>query len=294
MSVALKADVAVNFHDEVFPILENRCFRCHSSEKQKGDLRLDSPIWIMQGGESGDVLVPGEPDQSPMYYMTTYPKDDPDYMPSKGEGLSESEQELLRRWIVEGATFGDAMAAVAMDGQSGELPATSKYSDDVPLPPAVYDFSVSVIGLIRSLEELGLLVDSVNHDAERFELTYTYADSIEAYDLSKLDPISDAVVKLNYGRSAVGDDQLQGISSLRALSYLDLRRTAVSDLGLKHLSGLDSLEYLNLFETNIGDEGLSYLRNLKGLKQLYLHGTRVTPAGIQSIRAALPQLEIVL
>ncbi|MBK1879126.1 c-type cytochrome domain-containing protein [Pelagicoccus mobilis] len=289
---SLHANGTVNFHEEVFPIFEDKCFRCHSSQKQKGDLRLDSPIWIMQGGENGDVVIPGDPDESPVYYMTTYPEDDPDYMPSKGDGLTEAEQELLRRWIAEGANFGDVMGGSMMDSAVAES-VSSKYTDELPLPPASYEYSVSVVGIVHSLEELGLRVDTVNHDAELFELTYTYADEREAYALRKLDPIASSVVKLNYGRSKVRDQDLIGINGFEALSYVDLRRTRITDEALAHFEGLESLEYLNLFETDVSDAGLKSLRSFAGLKQLYVRGTQVTTAGIRSLQKAIPDLKIV-
>lgn len=289
----LRGALEVSFEEDVFPILEERCFRCHSSEKQKGDLRLDSPEWILRGGESGDVLVPGEPDDSPMYYMTTYEKDDPDYMPSKGKGLSEAEQELLRAWISRGAEFGSEMGMAMMgDAAIGATP-SSKYADERPLPPAKYSFSVSLIGYVQSLEQQGVIVDSVNHDADWFELTYTYAQTLDALSLSNLDPISGSVVKLNYGRSGVRDVDLLGVETLPALTYLDLRRTGVGDAGLANLAKAEALEYLNLFDTEVTDEGLRSLHSLRNLKQIYLHETQVSEKGVRQLQMALPELKVV-
>jgi uncharacterized membrane protein len=48
---------------EVRSIFAHNCYKCHSSEKIKGELRLDKKEFVFKGGESGPVIVPGDPDQ---------------------------------------------------------------------------------------------------------------------------------------------------------------------------------------------------------------------------------------
>jgi hypothetical protein len=55
--------LAVLFETKVRPILINRCEECHA-DKADGDLRVDSREALMKGGESGVVIVPGDPDAS--------------------------------------------------------------------------------------------------------------------------------------------------------------------------------------------------------------------------------------
>src|SRR4051794_25392371 len=54
------------FESKVRPILVTRCLRCHGSEKQKGNLRLDSSDGMRSGGDSGPAVAPGDPEQSPL------------------------------------------------------------------------------------------------------------------------------------------------------------------------------------------------------------------------------------
>lgn len=51
---------------EVRSIFAHNCYKCHSSAKVKGDLRLDKKDLVFKGGESGKVIVPGDPDESEM------------------------------------------------------------------------------------------------------------------------------------------------------------------------------------------------------------------------------------
>jgi len=46
----------VGFREQVWPLLEARCVKCHGTEKQKGDLRLDSREAALKGGENGPAL----------------------------------------------------------------------------------------------------------------------------------------------------------------------------------------------------------------------------------------------
>jgi hypothetical protein len=54
------------FEKKIRPVLTEKCYKCHSAgaEKIKGGLRLDSRAEWMKGGESGPVIVPGNPEKS--------------------------------------------------------------------------------------------------------------------------------------------------------------------------------------------------------------------------------------
>src|SRR4051812_15458632 len=54
------------FEKKVRPVLAEHCYRCHSADakKLKGGLRLDSRGAVLQGGDTGPAVVPGEPDKS--------------------------------------------------------------------------------------------------------------------------------------------------------------------------------------------------------------------------------------
>src|SRR5947209_1712474 len=58
------AAAAQFFESDIRPLLIERCSKCHSGDKPKGGLRLDSRESLMAGGENGPVVVPGHPEQS--------------------------------------------------------------------------------------------------------------------------------------------------------------------------------------------------------------------------------------
>src|SRR5438034_234683 len=105
----LRAAERINFEQQIKPILEFDCVRCHGPEKPKGNLRLDTRAGALKGGDDGTALVPGKPDRSPLYTSTILPTDDDKHMPPKGDPLKKDETELLRQWIEQGAEWPEGM-----------------------------------------------------------------------------------------------------------------------------------------------------------------------------------------
>jgi len=90
----------------VRPILETKCFRCHGGDVKKGELDLSRLPLVLQGGESGAVVIAGMPDESPLYDLVLEGA-----MPSdKQNPLSSAEIDLVRRWIAEGLALDVAEA----------------------------------------------------------------------------------------------------------------------------------------------------------------------------------------
>src|SRR5258708_37956936 len=95
----------VDFLRDVKPVLESACLNCHGPEKPKGDLRLDTRTGALKVGRKGVALVPGKPEESPLYKTTPLPASNDDVMPPKGEPLAKSQIESLRQWIAQGANW---------------------------------------------------------------------------------------------------------------------------------------------------------------------------------------------
>ncbi len=92
---------------EVRSIFAHNCYKCHSAEKIKGELRLDKKEFVFKGGESGPVITPGRPEESEMIRRLLLPRDHDESMPPKGKSLAEKEIATLRFWIASGAPWPD-------------------------------------------------------------------------------------------------------------------------------------------------------------------------------------------
>jgi cytochrome c553 len=98
--------VDVDFNRDIRPIFSERCYSCHGAEKQKGGLRLDNKASALGGGDDGDAIKPGNSGKSSLFnYVAGL---DPEkIMPPKGERLTSSQIESLRKWIDAGAPWPD-------------------------------------------------------------------------------------------------------------------------------------------------------------------------------------------
>jgi hypothetical protein len=94
----------VDFRRDVWPILQERCVRCHGPAKQKSSLRLDSRAALLKGGDNGPAIVAGAPEKSYLLELVSARKGDL-RMPPDGEGLSAAQIDTLRRWIAEAANW---------------------------------------------------------------------------------------------------------------------------------------------------------------------------------------------
>jgi hypothetical protein len=56
----------VTYGKDIRPMLEASCFRCHTGEKPKAGLRLDSLEGALKGSKDEKVIVPGKSQESPL------------------------------------------------------------------------------------------------------------------------------------------------------------------------------------------------------------------------------------
>src|SRR5882672_6532055 len=107
LGLAAAADPVISYSKQIQPLLADKCYECHGAKKQKGGLRVDEPTWITKGGKNGAAVVSGDPTKSPLYARTILGPDEDDVMPNKGEKLVKAQTEMLRLWVLQGASFLD-------------------------------------------------------------------------------------------------------------------------------------------------------------------------------------------
>jgi hypothetical protein len=92
------------FEKKIRPVLVEHCYRCHSqqSEKIKGGLTLDTRVGLLQGGNSGPAVVPGNPEASLLIRAVRY-TDKGLQMPPRGKKLAAGQITDLEAWIRMGA-----------------------------------------------------------------------------------------------------------------------------------------------------------------------------------------------
>ena len=93
----------VSYYTEVRPLFQAKCQGCHQPAKAKGGFVMTDFAKLVAGGDSDEAaIVPGDPDKSFLVEQIT-PIDGEAEMPPKDGPLHETEIELVRKWVAEGA-----------------------------------------------------------------------------------------------------------------------------------------------------------------------------------------------
>ena len=99
---------AAHFEQHIRPILATKCIKCHGEKKQEGKLRLDSREAMLQGGESGPSIVPGEIAESLLIEAIKYESFE---MPPTGQ-LPAKDIAQLEQWIAAGAAWPESVGTL--------------------------------------------------------------------------------------------------------------------------------------------------------------------------------------
>ena len=102
----------IDYSTQVKPILNKKCITCHGGVRRKGGFSVLFRSEALAKTESGKIaIIPGDPEHSELIRRITN-RDPEERMPYKHEPLSADEINILRRWITEGAQWGDHWAYV--------------------------------------------------------------------------------------------------------------------------------------------------------------------------------------
>lgn len=170
-----------DFITDVQPILEQNCVRCHNAEKTKGGLRMDTHELIMEGGDTADAIVPGDPSSSELLVRIHLRPIDEGVMPDEGRALEPSEVAVLTAWVKAGAPWPEGVTLtekkpapikrVSLPTKTPESPAEAaamtddiirreNIDEDIVTTPAISDLAflrrvtIDLIGRIPTMEEI--------------------------------------------------------------------------------------------------------------------------------------------
>ncbi|MFV1964398.1 MAG: PSD1 and planctomycete cytochrome C domain-containing protein [Pirellulaceae bacterium] len=116
MASVASADIAIDFSQDIRPILSDRCYACHgpNDSQREGGFRLDVKESVLAEADSGELpIVPGDAEASSVYQRIT---SDDEFMvmppEDSNKSLTKEEIELIRRWIDDGAAWSEHWAFV--------------------------------------------------------------------------------------------------------------------------------------------------------------------------------------
>lgn len=105
LAAELAEHEAVDFSRQIQPLLARRCFACHGPDHAEAGLRFTDREAALAAAESGQVaILPGSSEASALIDRLVS-QDEGERMPPEGERLTDSEVEMFRRWIDQGAEW---------------------------------------------------------------------------------------------------------------------------------------------------------------------------------------------
>jgi hypothetical protein len=306
---AQKVKTSFIFRDSVSPILEKKCFSCHSATKKKGGLRLDTEEFILLGGKNGAILTAGNPENSSLYLYMLLPEDDDNHMPPKGKPqLTPQEIAVFHQWIKEGASFREEMK-IFLDQQEEKKEVIENKPVIVSAPktsvtPAfMQDVEGSILknkmdavapSLLNQLKQKNIMVSNFGTNSNYLMVNFVNVKDYRSALIDDVLKLGDKVVRLRLSQQPVSDSDIKKLSALKNITRLNLEKTAITDLAMNDIKNLPNLEQINLYGTNITDNGLLELANCNHLKVVFLWQTKTTAKGIEQLKRSLPNVQVEL
>ena len=97
------ASQEVSYHEQIRPIFQAHCQGCHQPAKKGGEYDMTSFASLLKGGESEAPSVVSKDLENSYLWELINPVDGEAEMPKGKKPLSESERDLIRQWILQGA-----------------------------------------------------------------------------------------------------------------------------------------------------------------------------------------------
>jgi hypothetical protein len=279
--------------DVVQPILEAKCYSCHGEKKQKSNLRLDAPQWIMKGGKNGPVIN-GKEGESELINRIILPKEDDDHMPPRQKPqLSEQETAAIHWWIDQGASFTKKIKELKQPGTlkpyllslQSDHAADKKAASGIPAT-AVEKADEKAMQLLR---DKGVTIIPVAQNSNYLMADFVSGINITDKDIALLLPLKKQLVWLKLSNTNITDTALSVISQCTNLYLLQLNNTKISDKGLAAIKKLDNLQSLSLVGTKVTVQGILQLQSLKSLQSVYLYQTGINSTDWPQLKKAFPK-----
>jgi WD40 repeat protein len=135
-SFRVKAEEKTTYTENVLPVVEANCAKCHNSDKKKADLDLTTFQSALKGSGSGEVVVSGNVDGSKLWKALTHSEEP--FMPPNRPKLEQKDLDVFRKWISGGLLETASSKAVAPSAPAFDLalkPGANKKPEGPPPMP---------------------------------------------------------------------------------------------------------------------------------------------------------------
>lgn len=280
---------AMTFEHIIKPILASKCLSCHSSQKAKGELIMETPELILKGGKSGKLWDHHSAGSGLMLERLWLPMEEKKHMPPKGKPqLTAEETELLQRWIASGANFNQPLASLPAN-DSFYLLAAARINANAG---EAYDFEAASSTTIQQLNSENRVVQEEAISSPALIVQFFNSNQFKSTQLDELEKVRKQIVAIDLTRMALNEKDLQTIAKFENIRRLNLSFTKIEGSWLKHLVSLTKLKSLSVSGNSINSSDLTALGKLPQLQQLFAWQTGSSQNEWKAFQKKFPSLSI--
>ena len=286
----VNVDELLIYHDIIQPIFKKKCNSCHNDAKKKGALVLSTISGIRKGGESGQLFISGNPENSLLISQLHLPIEHKKHMPPNGRvQLTEDEIKLLNWWVAEGGAFEHTVADVDIPLPVRAIIEKNFVREELNKSINLKKISESEID---NLAQHGIFAYPLDAKSPMLIVNMSRSESISKVDFRKLVSFAKNVVELDASFSNFDDNMMSYLPRFKNLQKLKLQKTSVTERGLSHLEKLDKLSFLNLYGTQVNNKGFESISKIKNLSELFLWSTKVTNDQVDKFKKEHPNVDV--
>lgn len=270
------------YADVVTRILDDKCVACHNPNKQKGQLLMTNLAELLKGGESGNTLIPGDPEKSELIRRLHLPADDEEHMPPEGKTpLDETEIAVLERWVALGAS--DTLRLNQLERTEPLVGLIKGMMEPDPVEkwaklPKVADST------LQNLSSDYLTIKRMASNSDALSVDVYLPPEYDSKSITELKRVANNIIELDLSGLPLGQQEIAMVASCINLEWLELDKTPITDTEIEKLSSLKNLVLLKVYETSITDKSAPIFKNLPNLKSLYLWETGVTETALNELK----------
>ena len=285
------------YADIIQPILEEKCYGCHSKIKQKGKLRLDTKEWILKGGEDGMIVHNGAALNSPLYKRIVVDPVDEKHMPPKGKPqITDQERILIEWWINSGGHFDKKIKELIQPSNIAPiLMALEKntlqpiVNEEVPLN----EIKPANQNSLNQLTKIGVTILKVANNSNYLTANFITVPISNDTIANLIKSISANMVWLKMPGMRLTNSVVDAIALCDSLTRLNMEHASITNDQLSKFKNLKRIHYLNLVGTKITLNGLLELKNYTKLNELYLGETDISNKDSLLIQKTFPKSKII-
>ena len=286
-------EINASVYDQLIqPLLQEKCYQCHSSKKQKGKLRLDSKEFILKGGKDGPILNSINTQQSDILQRIHLPIEEEDHMPpSDNDQLTSSELDLITTWVEEGASF-SATLHTYTDTVVILNYIQSKYSSKENKWWPMDNVDEADPKVINQLIQSGVTVEPLSDKSNYLQLSFISLDTLSTQIWEDAQAIKEQIISARFSGILLSGSEINNIAQWIRIRKLFLEGSLTEHSDITPLSKLKELRYLNILNDSLLDAQLNVLLELKSLEKIYVHGSKISEAGLKKLQSGLPDCRI--